>query len=674
MAAATGIDAETTRRLARELAAADRAVVYGRIGTTTVRFGTVTSWAVDVVNALTGNLDEPGGAMFPRAAHVPDRSGRPPFRTGRWRSRVRDLPEVLGEIPVGTLVDEIETPGDGQVRALITVAGNPVLSTPNGARLDRAIAGLDLVVCIDPYLNATTRHADVLLPPPGAIHRGHYDVAFTTLSVRNVANYSPPVVPLPDGQLDEWEILLTLAGIAAGQGPDVDVDALDDLVARTVLEQQVAAGESRVAGRDADELWAQMKGRRGPERLLDLLLRAGPYGDGFGTHPDGLTLERLEANPHGIDLGALEPRIPDNVITESGLVELAPPTVIADLDRVAAAMDVTPDGLVLVGRRHLRTNNSWNHNLPMLAKGRDLCTLQVHPDDAARLGIAEGGSATVRSRVGEVTVPVEVTEDIAPGVVSLPHGFGHDLPGHRAAGRDPPAGRQQQPPDRRGRPRSALRHRGPERDPGRGRRRPGRPGRARARDGVTDLAGLVLAGGRSRRMGTDKAVLTWDGERLVDRAVRLLGTLCTEVLVASGDGARLDVAVPQVADEPDVDGPLGGLIAGLGALPDRAVAVVAVDAPHLDVAVLRRCAELRDDALVAAPVVDDVVQPLHAVWSSAAVPALRTAAARGERSPRRLVGLLGGRLVLPPEWEPVAHAGGRFATSWNTPGDLPPAR
>lgn len=429
VAPATGIDAGTTRQLARDLAAAERAVVYGRIGTTTVRYGTVTSWAVDLVNALTGHLDTEGGAMFARPAHIPDRRGRPPFRTGRWRSRVRGLPEVLGELPVATLADEIETPGEGQVRALVTVAGNPVLSTPDSERLDRAIAGLDLVVCIDPYLNATTRHADVLLPPPPAMHRGHYDLAFTLLSVRNVANYSPPVVPLPAGQLDEWEILLTLAGIAAGQGPEVDVDALDAFVARTVLEQQLGADGSRIAGRDADELWSQVAGRRGPERILDILLRCGPYGDAFGAEPDGLSLATLEANPHGVDLGALQPRIPDVLCTASGKVELAPSDIVADLDRVATALDADPDGLVLVGRRHLRTNNSWNHNLPMLAKGRDLCTLHVHPGDADRLGLEDGGHATVRSRVGEVIAPVEVTEDIAPGVVSLPHGFGHDLPG-----------------------------------------------------------------------------------------------------------------------------------------------------------------------------------------------------------------------------------------------------
>ncbi|MBW3659081.1 MAG: molybdopterin-dependent oxidoreductase, partial [Actinobacteria bacterium] len=426
---ATGIDAGTIRGLARDLAGTERAVVYGRIGTTTVRYGTVTSWAVDVLNILTGHLDAPGGAMFPRPAHVPDRSGRPPFRTGRWTSRVAGLPEVLAEIPVATLADEIETPGTGQVRALITVAGNPVLSTPNGQRLDAAIASLDFVLCIDPYLNETARHADVVLPPPGAMYRGHYDIAFLGLAVRNIVNWSPPVVPLPAHHPDEWEILLTVGGIAAGRGPDADVDAFDDLVARTLLEQLVRPGGSRIAGRDPEELWARIAAGRGPERLLDLLLRAGPYGDGFGSHPDGLSLEVLAAHPHGIDLGPLEPRIPDNLATASRRIELAPASIVEDLDRVAAGVDIPPDGIVLVGRRHLRTNNSWMHNVPMLTKGRELCTLHVHPDDAARLGLEDGGEARISSRVGSVVAPVEVTDDIARGVVSLPHGFGHDLPG-----------------------------------------------------------------------------------------------------------------------------------------------------------------------------------------------------------------------------------------------------
>jgi anaerobic selenocysteine-containing dehydrogenase len=426
VAAVCGIEASAIRALARELAATERACVYGRLGTTTVRTGTVASWLVDVVNILTGNLDRPGGAMFPRPAH--HRGPRRPFRTGRWTSRVRELPEAIGELPVATLIDEIITPGDGQVRALLTIAGNPVISTPDGARLDEAIASLDLVIAIDPYVTATSRHADVILPPPGALHRSHYDLAFTGLAVRNVANYSPPVLDGADGP-DEWEILLTLAALALGQGPPVDVAAADAFVVRTVVETLVGDPTAQLATRDADTVIAALGDRRGPDRLLDLLLRTGPYGDGFGSDPDGLSLDRLEHHPHGIDLGALEPRIPDVLSTASGRIELAAPLVLDELPTLEAQLGATPDGLVLIGRRHLRTNNSWGHNVAGLAKGQQLCTLQLHPDDADACGVTDGGTARVRSQAGEVTATVEVTADLRPGVVSLPHGFGHDLEG-----------------------------------------------------------------------------------------------------------------------------------------------------------------------------------------------------------------------------------------------------
>ncbi len=438
-ASACGVDAAVIRRLARELAAAERGVVYGRIGTTTVAFGTLTSWLVDVCNILTGNLDRPGGAMFPRPAHVGDRSGRPAFTTGRWHSRARELPEVLSELPAATLADEIETPGEGQLRVLFTIAGNPVVSTPNSDRLDRALQTLDLMVSVDPYANATTRHADVILPPPPTLERSHYDIAFTGLAIRNVANYSAPVLPRADGQPDEWEILLRLGGIASGLGADADVDALDDYVCRVLVDSLVEQPASPVHGRDADEIMAAVAPRRGPERLLDVLLRTGPYGDAFGSR-NGLTLATLEAQPHGVDLGALEPRLPDNLATESRKVELAPPALVADLDRLAQDETTAGDRLRLVGRRHVRTNNSWMHNVPALAKGRPLCTLQVHPDDAARLDLVDGGDARVSSAAGALIVPVEVTDRVMPGVVSLPHGFGHDRDGVRLS-----VAREQQP-------------------------------------------------------------------------------------------------------------------------------------------------------------------------------------------------------------------------------------
>jgi anaerobic selenocysteine-containing dehydrogenase len=437
VAAICGIDAETIRRLARELAAAPSAAVYGRIGTTTQVFGTTASWLVDVLNIVTGNLDRPGGAMFTKAAAgAANTRGAPRFgrgvRLGRRASRVRGLAESFGELPVVALAEEIETPGDGQIRALVTVAGNPVLSTPNGDRLDRAIAGLDFVVSVDIYRNETTRHADVILPVPSALQKGHYDIALLQLAVRNVANYSPPVLPLDDGMPDEWEILCRLALVLQGVDPaTADAATVDDALAAGMVDQAVADETSPVYGRDRDELIAALAPRRGPERLLDFMLRTGPYGDGFGAIPDGLSLDVLLANPHGIDFGPLEPRLPDALRTPSGMIELAPDALVDDLDRLESSLaDVPADGsMLLVGRRTLRSNNSWMHNIGVLVKGKPQCTLHVHPDDARRLGLVDGGDAEVRSRAGTVIAPVEVTDAVMAGVVSLPHGWGHDLPG-----------------------------------------------------------------------------------------------------------------------------------------------------------------------------------------------------------------------------------------------------
>jgi anaerobic selenocysteine-containing dehydrogenase len=423
-----GIDAETIRRLARELAAAESAAVYGRIGTTTQEFGTLASWLIDVLNLLTGNLDRPGGAMFTRAAAGQRNSSGTPgrgrgLRLGRWRSRVRGLPESLGELPVATLAEEIETPGDGQLRALITLAGNPARSTPNSARMERALATLDLYVAIDIYVNETTRHADVILPAPSPLQRSHYDLALYQLAVRNVANFSPPVLPPDPAVPDEWVTLLRLAGVAAGQGMLDDVEPLDRLVASELLRREAGDPHSPLHGRDIDELLAEVEPRRGPERLLDLLLRAGPYD---------VCLADLEAAPHGIDLGPLEPRLPDVLRTPSGRIELAPAPIVADIARLRAALRRPLNGgLVLVGRRQLRSNNSWMHNLELLVSGPERCTLHVHPDDAARLGLADGAGARVEGRAGALEAPVEVTDAVMPGVVSLPHGWGHDAPGAR---------------------------------------------------------------------------------------------------------------------------------------------------------------------------------------------------------------------------------------------------
>ena len=436
---ATGIGADTIRRLARELAAAPSAAVYGRIGTTTTEFGSTASWLIDVVNVLSGNLDRPGGSMFPTpVAGGATTRGKPGsgrgFQVGRGHSRVSGHPEVMGEYPVSVLAEEIRTPGDGQIRALVTLAGNPVLSTPNSEQLAAALDELDFMVSIDLYLNETTCHADVILPPPSQLQRSHYDLLLLQFAVRNVANYSPPVLPLDDGQPDEWEIIAKLTAIAQGLGVDAEPGVADDLAIGALVRSAVGSEHSVVAGRDADELLAELaaNGRRGPERMLDFMLRTGPFGDGFGVDPDGTSLDDLLERPHGRDFGALVPRIPEILRTPSGRIELGPPPLCADLGRLAAAVDeLAGRGLVLVGRRHLRSNNSWMHNVPVLVKGKPRCTLQVHPDDAQQLGLVDGAAATITSRVGSVDAPVEVTDAIRPGVVSLPHGWGHSVEGAR---------------------------------------------------------------------------------------------------------------------------------------------------------------------------------------------------------------------------------------------------
>lgn len=427
VAPATGLDAEQIRGVARAFATAPSAVAYGRIGTTTQAFGTTTSWLIDVLNVVTGNLDRPGGAMFPLpASGLPNTKGAPGRGRGaifgRWASRVRGLPEVFGELPAAALAEEIDTPGDGQIRALLTVAGNPVVSTPNSQRLAAALDDLDFMVSIDIYVNETTRHADVILPAPSPLEKAHFDLVFMGFSIRNYANYSPPVLERPEGLPDEWETVLRLIGVVTGQGANADIQAIDEFVVRAAIGKEVADEHSPWHGRDVEECLAELAPRTGTTRMIDLLLRTGPYD---------LTLADLEAQPHGVDLGALQPRMPEVLRTTTGRIELAPEPLVADVPRLheALAEAADPERLVLIGRRHLRSNNSWMHNLPLLVRGPERCTLHVHPDDARRLDLADGAPASVRSRVGELTATVEVTEDIRPGVVSLPHGWGHDLDG-----------------------------------------------------------------------------------------------------------------------------------------------------------------------------------------------------------------------------------------------------
>ncbi|MFE0085039.1 molybdopterin dinucleotide binding domain-containing protein, partial [[Kitasatospora] papulosa] len=393
------------------------------IGSCTVEHGTLASWLVDVLNILTGNLDRPGGALFPLSATARAPRAAAPgkgFALGRWTSRVSGHPEAKGELPVSALAEEIETPGEGRIRALIVVAGNPVLSAPDGDRLDRALAdGLDFMVSVDPYLNETSRHADVVLPPPPPSQGAHFDFALNSLAVRNQVRYSRPAVPLEEGRMDEAEILARLV-LAVGGMHGAPPEAVDDRAIGAALAK--AGAPASLAG--------ELTGRTGAERRLDLMLRLGPYG---------LTLEQLLAHPHGIDLGPLKPRLPEVLRTRSGRIELLPAPIAADLPRLRASLGARPAGLVLVGRRHLRSNNSWMHNVPALRGGSNVCTLQIHPDDAARIGLAVGDTARITAAGGEVEAFAEITDSVRTGVVSLPHGWGHSRPGTRmsVAGDDP---------------------------------------------------------------------------------------------------------------------------------------------------------------------------------------------------------------------------------------------
>lgn len=436
VAAACGLEAGAIRQLARDLAAAPRATVYGRIGTCTQRFGSVNSWLVDALNALTGNLDREGGAMWPKApAFAANTLGAPGsgkgVRTGRRHSRVSAAPEVYGELPITLLAEEIETPGEGQVRALITIAANPCLSAPGGERLDRALAGLDFMVSLDVYVNATTRHADVILPSPSPLEVAHYDAAFSQLAHRNAARWSEALLPREPGLPDDWEWLLRLEVLLKGGDWRAPIAELDDAMLAEAIAQALPE-EHRASVRRL------LGDEPGPARLVDLGLRLGPYGDQFGQRV-GLNLAQVRAAPTGIDLGPLQPRLPELLRTPSGKVELAPPSLLAEQAALLAALAQAVPALVVIGRRHLRSNNSWMHNLPTLAKGPERCTLLVHPDDAARHGLSEGQTARISSSSGEVCAPVEISAAMRPGVVSLPHGFGDPGPGQRLAAERPGA-------------------------------------------------------------------------------------------------------------------------------------------------------------------------------------------------------------------------------------------
>ena len=387
LAAACGIDGAAIRALAAELGSGEPAVVYGRIGVSTATFGTINHWLIQLLNIATGNLDRIGGAMFSSpAADIVGQTGS--GSRGRFHSRVSGHPEVLGEFPAVAMAEEMTTPGEGQIRALVTVAGNPVLSVPDGGALDAALDGLELMVSIDMYVTATSAHADYILPPCGPLEKDHYPLFLAPIAVRNFANYSPPVFERTPGTKSDWEIVAELARAVAGAAGQ----ALPNIVP--------------------------------PRETLDRMLRNSPRG---------LTLAEVEARPHGLDLGALEPRLPDRLRTPDKTIACAPPEIVADLTgRFAEWLTEAPtDGLVLIGRRHVRNNNSWMANSRRLAKGPLRCTLMIAPADAEARGIADGDMVAVASGAGRVEVPAEITDTVMQGVVSMPHGFGHGRKGVR---------------------------------------------------------------------------------------------------------------------------------------------------------------------------------------------------------------------------------------------------
>jgi len=392
----TGVAAADIRGLAHQLATTKRAVLYGRIGVCTQEFGGLAAWLVYALNALTGHLDEIGGLMFTTPAIDPlplaDKIG---FDGGfaRWKSRVSGKPEFGGELPMSVLAEEIETGGDGQIRALITSAGNPVLSSPGGRRLEKALESLDFMVSIDPYMNETTRHAHVILPPTSPLERSHYDVALNAFAVRNVARYCPPLFERAVDARHDWEICLALW---------TRIGAPSKLPGARLVERALA--------------------KLGPEAILDIGLRIGPHK---------LSLSKLKREVHGVDLGALEPRFPARLCTPDKTLHLAPAPYLGDLARLERELGKPTNGLVMIGRRHLRSNNSWMHNSERLVKGPPRCTLLIHPDDAATYKLVDGNQAKISTKLGSITVPVEISDEMMRGVVSVPHGWGHNRVGSR---------------------------------------------------------------------------------------------------------------------------------------------------------------------------------------------------------------------------------------------------
>lgn len=400
----TGVAEEVIIRVTKEYVLEEKAVLYGRMGMSTQEHGGLCHWLSGVINILTGHLDKPGGAMFTKPAFDIKRASKFEKLHGRWKSRVRGLDEFEGEFPVSVMAEEMLTPGEGQIKALITYAGNPALSTPNAKRLEEALPNLDFMVSIDIFLNETTRHADIILPPPSHLEIEHYDLIFNLISVSNNVKFSEPLFKKEENQLYDWQIA-------------------KELIKRL----------AKVSDKKSSKIFEWFT----PKQLLNLGLLIGPYGK--LSHPSrwfsGLNLKKVIDSKHGISLGTLKPRIPEVLLTEDGAINIADDVFIKGLEKVKEQFQKYGDKttsekeFLLIGRRHLRTNNSWMHNIETLAKGKNKCTVMMHPADAQKLKLIDKQEVKVSSKTGNINIPVEVTENIMPGVVSIPHGFGHNKKG-----------------------------------------------------------------------------------------------------------------------------------------------------------------------------------------------------------------------------------------------------
>ena len=396
----TGMSAEVIRGMVHDFCAASQPVMYGRLGVSVQEFGTLTQYLIMLFNVLTGRLNSVGGLMFTKpAVDILAQSGR--GHMGKFHSRVRGLPEFNGELPVATLAEEINTPGAGQIKGMVLVAGNPVLSTPNGEQLDRAFKKLDLLVAVDFYINESSRHADFILPPVSPLEREHYDVIFNVLAIRNNARYADALFPRPADGRHDWEILL---GLQERLQP---ARGIKDKLARKALR------------------------RMGPSGLLAVLLRKGPYGGGRNPFA-GMSLSKLKKSPHGIDLGALQPALAGGSYHHDRKIHLESEFFLKDLARVKTRFfnrDAGVDKFLLIGRRDVRSNNSWLHNSHRLVKGKDRCTVLINPEDAQHLQVEDGQQLRVSSRVGSIELAAAISDEMMPGVISIPHGWGHHRSG-----------------------------------------------------------------------------------------------------------------------------------------------------------------------------------------------------------------------------------------------------